>query len=89
MDFQPLLDKANSRLANWMGKFFSTAGRKTLVQSVLSSQPVYFLSALNAPAEVIEEIDKRRKRFLWTGTNQIAGGGAARLPGRRSVGRHA
>jgi hypothetical protein len=72
-----------------MGKFFSTAGRKTLVQSVLSSQPVYFLSALNAPAEVIEEIDKRRKRFLWTGTNQIAGGGAARLPGRRSVGRHA
>jgi hypothetical protein len=75
VDFQPLSDKANSRLANWLGKFFSTAVRKTLVQSVLSSQPVYFLSALNAPAEVIEEIDRQRKRFLWTGTDQIAGGG--------------
>jgi hypothetical protein len=84
VDFQPLSDKANSRLANWLGKFFSTAVRKTLVQSVLSSQPVYFLSALNAPAEVIEEIDRRRKRFLWTGTDQIAGGGGGcKVPGSK------
>jgi hypothetical protein len=41
---------------------------------VLSSQPVYYLSALIAPAETIEDIDRRRKRFLWTGTDQIAGG---------------
>jgi hypothetical protein len=74
VDFQPLVDKASSKLANWMGKFFTTAGRATLVKAVLSSQPVYYLSALNAPAETIEDIDRRRKRFLWTGTDQIAGG---------------
>jgi hypothetical protein len=79
VDFQPLSNKANSRLANWLGKFFTSAGRKTLVQSVLSSQPVYYLSALNAPAEVIEEIDRRRKMFLWTDTDQIAGGMQDRL----------
>jgi hypothetical protein len=32
VDFQSLSDKASSRLANWLGKFFTPAGRKTLVQ---------------------------------------------------------
>jgi hypothetical protein len=58
VDFQPLADKASSKLANWMGKIFTAAGRATLVKVVLSSQPVYYLSALNAPAETIEEIDR-------------------------------
>lgn len=74
VDFQPVSDKANSRLANWLEKFFTAARRRTLVKLVLSAQRIYYLSSLNAPAEVLEEIDKRRKRFLWTGTNQIAGG---------------
>jgi hypothetical protein len=74
VDFQPLSDEASSTLANWQGKVFTPAGRKTLVQSVLSSQSVYYLSALNAPAEVIEDIDKCWTRFLWMSTDQIAGG---------------
>jgi hypothetical protein len=74
VDFQPLSDEASSTLANWQGKFFTLAGRKTLVQSILSSQSVYYLSALNALAEVIEDIDRCWARFLWMGTNQIAGG---------------
>jgi hypothetical protein len=74
VDFQPLCDKTTSKLANWLGKLFTPVGRRTLVKSVLSAQPTYYLAALNAPAEVIEEIDRRRKRFLWTGTDQIAGG---------------
>jgi hypothetical protein len=74
VDFQPLSDEASSTLANWQGKVFTPAGRKTLVQSVLSSQSVYYLSALNAPAEVIEDIDKCWTRFLCMSTDQIAGG---------------
>lgn len=84
VDFQPLSNKANGRLANWIGKFLTPVGRKTLVKAVLSSQPIYYMSALNAPTAVLEEIDRRRKCFLWMGTDQIAGergGGSARLPG--------
>jgi hypothetical protein len=69
VDFQPLSDKAASKLVNWVGKFFTPAGRRTLVKSILTAQPIYYLSTLNAPAEVIEDFDRRRKRFLWTGTN--------------------
>jgi hypothetical protein len=65
VDFQRLSDKAASKLANWLGKFFTPAGR-TLVKSVPSAQPVYYVSTLNAPTEVIEDFDRRRKHFLWT-----------------------
>ena len=41
---------------------------------MLSSQPTYFLTALRASDEVFEEIDSRRRRFLWAGLERISGG---------------
>lgn len=55
------------------GHLYLSCGR-TLVATVLSSQPVYYLSALNAPTADLEEIDKRRTHFLWMGADLNAGG---------------
>ena len=44
VDVQPLLDKVAARLPAWKGKFLNRAGRLTLVKSVLSSIPTYFLT---------------------------------------------
>ena len=41
---QPLLDKIGKRLPGWKGKMLSTAGRETLVKSMLTSQPIYHLT---------------------------------------------
>ena len=74
VDFQPLIDKVAGRLSSWQGRLLSIAGCNTLVKAVLSSQPIYFLTALRASDEVFEEIDSRRRRFLWAGLERISGG---------------
>jgi hypothetical protein len=56
--------KSTSKLVSWLGKFFTPT--RTLVKSVLSAQPAYYLSTLNALSEVIEEINIRHKHFTWT-----------------------
>jgi hypothetical protein len=65
IDFIPLIDKIGSRLPGWKGRFFTSAGRKTLVHSVLSSIPIHHLTALRAPKWVFKRIDRFRRSFLW------------------------
>lgn len=58
----------------WNGRNLTQAGRVNLTKSVVSSQPVYMLTALKPPKEVIEDIDKYRKCFLWAGDKELTGG---------------
>lgn len=45
-----------------------------LVKTVLTARPIYALMALDPSLWVIKEIDKRRRAFLWKGTETVAGG---------------
>ena len=74
LDFQPLIDKAAGKLSTWNGRNLTQDGRACLTKSVLSSQLVYLMTALKPPKEVLLELDKIRKRFLWAGDNAISGG---------------
>jgi hypothetical protein len=67
IDVQPLIDKIGARLPGWKGKFLSSAGRETLVKSVLSSQPIYHLTIFPTQKWLIKQIDKLRRSFLWKG----------------------
>lgn len=71
---QPIMDKLGSRLAGWKGRLIQQAGRKTLVTSVLSSIPTYFLTALKPPKQFIQDMDKMRRKFLWAGHQELSGG---------------
>jgi hypothetical protein len=42
-DFQPLEDKMAGNILTWNGKFFTMAGRTTLVKSILASKSTYHL----------------------------------------------
>lgn len=44
VEVQPLIDRIAARLPAWKGKLLDKAGRLTLVKSVLSSVPIYFLT---------------------------------------------
>lgn len=46
------------------------AGRLVLLNSILSSVPIYIMLGLKIPQWVIDEIDKNRRRFLWHGTTE-------------------
>ena len=74
VDFQPLIDRAAARLSGWRGRNITQAGRMILTKTVLSSQPVYLLTALTATNEVLESVDKIRRRFLWAGDENLTSG---------------
>jgi hypothetical protein len=56
------------------------AGRVTLTKSVLSSQPEYLMTVIKPPKEVIQDLNKTHKRFLWAGDKTISAE-SARLTG--------
>ena len=71
---QGILDKARKKLAGWQGRLLNPAGRRELVRSVLSAIPIYMLTSLKAPKQLLQDLDKLRRRFLWAGDGEITGG---------------
>jgi hypothetical protein len=53
---------------------FSVADRMTLVKTVITSQAIYLLSTLNAPKEILNFLDSKRRQFLWAGLDKLTGG---------------
>lgn len=71
---QYLIDKIKARLASWKKKLLSAGGRRELVLSIPSSMPIYAMTALKIPKQIIQEIDKVRRKFLWDGGDEVNGG---------------
>ena len=58
---QPLIDRIAAKLPAWKGKLLDKAGRLTLVRSVLTSMPIYFLYVLLA------KMDSQKDRQIEKG----------------------
>lgn len=63
----PVLAKCKQRLASWKRRFLSFAGRVTLIKSVLSNLPIYYLSLFKMSAGVAKEFVSIQSNFLWGG----------------------
>ena len=68
--WEPVILRIQKRLAMWKCKFLSFGGRVTLINSVLTSLPLYYMSIFKAPIGVIKRIDKIRRAFLWGGNGE-------------------
>lgn len=68
-DCSPLIDKVSSRIASWMNRCLSFAGRLQLIISVLSSVQVYWASHLILPTKVLRIVEQKLCSFLWKGTD--------------------
>lgn len=68
-DWQPLPTKIENKLQTRKRTLLSLGGRITLLNSVLSTIPLYWLSIYKLPVNIRQSIDRIRKRFLWSGTN--------------------
>ncbi|XP_028080046.1 uncharacterized protein LOC114281693 [Camellia sinensis] len=66
--WKPVIDKFKSKLASWKRRYLSFAGRLTLIKSVLSSLPVYFLSIFKLPVGIAKVLHKIQANFLWGGS---------------------
>jgi len=73
VDIQPIIDKVANRLPAWRGSFLNKVARLKLVNKVLSSIPVYFLTVFNPKKWDVQKIDKIRRAFLWNGSSEARG----------------
>ncbi|GKV26407.1 hypothetical protein SLEP1_g35721 [Rubroshorea leprosula] len=62
-----MVQSFKKKLASWKGRHLSFGGRITLINSVLSSLPVFLMSVYLIPKGILLSIDKIRKSFLWGG----------------------
>ncbi|GKV24110.1 hypothetical protein SLEP1_g33762 [Rubroshorea leprosula] len=68
--WQPLLDSFKKKLTRWKGRHLSLGGRITLINSVLTSLPVFLMSVYLIPKGTLKAIDRIRKSFLWGGEGE-------------------
>jgi len=60
-----LVEKVRNKLSKQKGKNISMAGRVTLIKSVISALPLYFMSLFKAPKTVCKELIRIQRQFLW------------------------
>jgi hypothetical protein len=60
---QPFIDRFADQLSNWKADLLTKAGRRILVQHVLTSMTVYMAMAVDIPQWGLDAIDRIRKRF--------------------------
>lgn len=63
-----------SRIPAWKGNLLNLAGRATLTAVTLSAIPTHISIAVCLSPWAVGQIDKRRRAFLLTGRDHVAGG---------------
>ncbi|GLT87684.1 hypothetical protein SLE2022_057510 [Rubroshorea leprosula] len=66
--WDPVVTKFHSKLAAWKSAVLSYGGRLTLLNSVLSALPTFFMSLFLMPNSVLAQLIKIQRDFLWGAT---------------------
>lgn len=69
-NWNPVIEAFNKRLSRWKGKNLSMGGRLSLIQSVLSSLPLYYFSLFRAPKKVLDQLERIRRKLLSSGCKE-------------------
>ena len=64
-DWQPVLEKVETRLGGWRVPLLSRSGRLVLLKSVLAAIPIYYMSIFRMPAGVRRRLEKTMRSFFW------------------------
>jgi hypothetical protein len=63
-EWKPVEDRFEIKLSSWIGKLLSYGDRLILINSVLTSLPMFLLSFLEIPVGVWKRLDFFRSRFF-------------------------
>ncbi|CAL5412431.1 unnamed protein product [Camellia sinensis] len=67
--WKPVLDKFKQKSSTWKRRLLSFAGRLTLIKSIMSNLPIYYLSLFKIPMGVAKASEKIQANFLWGGSD--------------------
>jgi hypothetical protein len=65
--WRPMVEAIKKRFQSWGNKYISLGGRIVLINFVLNSLPIFFLSYLKMPSKVWKEVIKIQRKFFWGG----------------------
>jgi hypothetical protein len=63
-------ERFQQKLSCWKGKYLSYGGRLVLLNSVLSSLPMFMMSFFEIPKGVLKNLDHFRSIFFWQGSTK-------------------
>lgn len=66
----PVVEKIMKRLDGWYKGLLSKGGRLTLIQSVLGSIPIFYMSLFKIPTKVAAFIEKLMRDYFWEGNGE-------------------
>jgi hypothetical protein len=64
-DWKHVEERFQKRLNCWRNKMLSVGGRLVLINSILSSLPMFMLSFFKIPRGILKKLDYFRSRFFW------------------------
>jgi hypothetical protein len=67
--WKPMVDSLKNSLFSWQNRYISFGGRVTLINSVLASLPIFYLSFMKMPAKVWKVLVSIQRNFLWGGAS--------------------
>ncbi|PNX74297.1 ribonuclease H [Trifolium pratense] len=67
--WEPLVSSLRKKLNSWSNRHISLGGRLVLINSVLNSLPIFYLSFMKMPVQVIKKVTRIQREFLWGGVN--------------------
>jgi hypothetical protein len=69
--WDPLISYLKRRLSSWGKKHISLGGRIVLINSVLIAIPIFYMSYLKMPVQVIKAVTRIQRDFLWGGVKGV------------------
>ena len=63
--WNPILERMEKKLLGWKQLYLSKGCRLTLLKSILSSLPTYYLSLFIVPKAVVVRLERIQRIFLW------------------------
>ena len=63
--FNLIIDRIRQRAISWSSRFLSTAGKATMLKSVLAAMPTYTMSCFKLPGSLCKRIQAALTRFWW------------------------
>lgn len=65
--WDPIALALKKKIQSWKGRFLSIGERITIINLMLNSLPLHFLSFYRAPEKVVKSFEAIQRRFLWGG----------------------